>query len=276
MEKKSQLNDKKRVSQEDSLSVCQGTAAGGRGGSRHLSFESIHNIRDLGGLSTSDGRVIRAGMLLRSSAVDRVSERDARTLAHDMDMRIVIDLRSAGEVDRTGRGLLSQFIPAYVNLPILSTPRIRANVLPDTTLPSLTLHYLAYLEHSHRQISMAVRILSDHAHLPALFHCAVGKDRTGVLAAVLLDALGVRHEEISADYALSREHMPLVIASLQADSRSRAAIARVPSFVLDADPATMEELLIYLRTHFGGGSGWLRAHGVARGDIDNLKKALLV
>lgn len=256
--------------------MSQTISAAVRNNGRHLSFEGIANIRDLGGLSTYDGRVIRNGMLLRSSAVHEVSDSDVKTLVHTLDVRMIIDLRSAGEIDRTGRGPLSRVVPAYVNLPILSSPLIRANTLPDAGLASLMLHYLAYLEHSSRQITTAVRILSDCAHLPALFHCAAGKDRTGLLAAVLLDAVGVRREEIVADYALTRERMPRVIARLEVDSHSRDVIARFPKYALDADPATMDELLTHLDTHFGGSGGWLLSHGVVASDLDNLKSTLLV
>ena len=136
-------------------------------------------------------------------------------------------------------------------------------------------HYMTYLEHSPAQITIAMRLLASQAHLPALFHCAAGKDRTGILAAVLLDALGVRHDEIVNDYALTRERMQQLIARLQRDPYSREMLASVPPFALDADPATMAEVLAHLRDQYGGAQGWLRHHGLEPEVIGRLQEALL-
>ena len=99
--------------------------------SRHLDFEGIDNIRDLGGLRTHDGHLTRADRLLRSSAVHEVSEDDVRRLTEVHAVKMVIDLRSPAEIDRTGRGLLSRHIAAYVNLPILGGRMKNADTLLD-------------------------------------------------------------------------------------------------------------------------------------------------
>ncbi len=243
--------------------------------SRHLALEGIDNIRDLGGLRTHDGRRTRSGRLLRSSAVHAVTEADVQQLAESYGVKLVIDLRTPGEIDRTGRGLLSRHIPAYVNLPILGSHMKHADTLVDASLPSMTEHYLNYLAFSPAQITIAMRLLASHAHLPALFHCAAGKDRTGVLAAVLLDALGVQHDDIVADYALTAERMPPLIARLRNDAHSRALLDSVPAYALEAHPATMRAVLAHLHDSFGGARPWLLQHGLEPDAIGRLQDALL-
>ena len=242
---------------------------------RHLAFEGIDNIRDLGGLNTTDGRRTRAGRLLRSSAVHEVTEEDVRRLTQLHGIRLVLDLRSHTEIDKTGRGLLSRWVEAYVNLPIRSTSTRAVDTLIDTSLPGMLEHYIGYLAHSHAQIAIAARLLASPAHLPALFHCAAGKDRTGVLTAVLLDALGVVHDEIVADYALSQERMQALITRLSREPDFKAIFDAVPPYALDAQPATMRDLLTHLQTEHGGASGWLQGHGLEAEVIERLKAALL-
>ncbi len=243
--------------------------------SRHLTLEGVDNIRDLGGLHTADGRRTKRGLLLRSSAVHEVTDADAKQLAQQHGVRLVIDLRSPNEIDKTGRGLLSRHIAAYVNLPILATGELAASTLVDARHGSMLGHYLAYLENSHAQFAIAVRLLASPAHLPALFHCAAGKDRTGTLAALVLDALGVKHDEIIADYALTRERMPSLIERLRRDAFHRHTLETVPAYALDADPATMAELLAHLQQHHGGAAAWLQAHGLEADVIDKLRSTLL-
>lgn len=243
--------------------------------SRHLTLEGVDNIRDLGGLHLADGRRTRFGLLLRSSAVHEVTGADAMQLARQRGVRLVIDLRSPAEIDRTGRGLISRHIAAYVNLPILASGELSARTLVDASHGSMLGHYLAYLENSHAQFVFAVRLLANSAHLPALFHCAAGKDRTGTLAALLLDALGVKHDEIIADYALTRERMPSLIERLRRDAFHRRTLDKVPAYALDADPATMAELLNHLRHYHGGAAAWLQAHGLEVDVIDKLRNSLL-
>jgi hypothetical protein len=243
--------------------------------SRHLLLESIDNIRDLGGLTTHDGYRTRAGKLYRSSAIHEVSAAEAERLARALGVRLVLDLRTWEEIEGTGRGLLAQHVAPYVNLPLFSSEARSAGVVPDHNQPSLTRHYIGYLTHSAGQFAMAARLLASDAHLPALFHCAAGKDRTGTLAAVLLDAVGVKHEEIIADYALTRERLDLLMARLARTVHYKSMMKSAPAYTRDADPATMQELLDHLQGNYGGAAGWLQSIGVEASAIERLRAVTL-
>ncbi len=243
--------------------------------SRHLLLDSVDNIRDLGGLTTHDGRRTRRGLLYRSSMVHEISTADAELLANDLGIRLIIDLRSQSEIKDTGRGLLAEHIPAYVNLPLFATDQRSVNILPDQRLPSLPAHYMGYLTKSAVQIAMAIRLLSFPAHLPAMFHCAAGKDRTGALAAVVLDAIGVRHEDIVDDYALTEERLEFLMARLNRSEHYRHVAANAPAYARGAKPETMQELLRMMQSELGGANQWLQSIGVEATTIEQLKNVLL-
>jgi protein tyrosine/serine phosphatase len=242
---------------------------------RHLLLDSVDNIRDLGGLRTADGRHTRKGLLYRSSMVHEISGDDAALLAHDLGIRLIIDLRSHGEIRETGRGLLGDHVPAYVNLPIFATDKKTVKLLPDERASSLAQHYTGYLRKSPMQIAMAVRLLAHAAHLPAMFHCAAGKDRTGTLAAVVLDAIGVLHEDIIDDYALTAERFPFLLARMNRSEHYRQLVDSLPPHTRESRPDTMRELLTYLHDELGGARQWLLSNGVDEATLAQLESALL-
>lgn len=242
-----------------------------------LRFDGIDNIRDLGGLHTVDGRVTRHGRVLRSSAVHEATQADAERVVRELGVRLLVDLRSPKEVERLGRGPLARRLPAYVHAPLLAAPLHEggADTLIDASKSSMLEHYVAYLQHSAMQLAMAVRLLASDAHLPALFHCAAGKDRTGVLAALVLDAVGVRHDEIVADYVRSAANMPLILARLRQRADYERLMAKVPPYALQAPAQTMQDWLAHLQHMHGGAVGWLDRAGVGSDVVTALKRTLL-
>ncbi|MET0378610.1 MAG: tyrosine-protein phosphatase [Spongiibacteraceae bacterium] len=243
--------------------------------SRHMLLDSIDNIRDLGGLETSDGRRTRSGLLFRSSMVHEISEQDAALLAQDLGVRLIMDLRSAGEIEQTGRGLLAAHIPAYINLPLFATDKKSVNLLPDDRLPTLALHYMGYLKKSSAQIAMAVRLLAHTAHLPVVFHCAAGKDRTGTLAAVVLSAIGVRDQEIIDDYALTNERLEYLLARMSRSEHYRHVVDTAPAYTRGAHAETMQQLLQHMQSELGGAEVWLKNIGVEESTLEQLRHSLL-
>jgi protein-tyrosine phosphatase len=127
----------------------------------------------------------------------------------------------------------------------------------------------------------AARLLADPEHQPALVHCAAGKDRTGTLVAILLDAAGVRHEDIVADYALTDANMDAVIERVSRRLRNAGgdgpahAPRNLPAASLRAVPETMIEFLDQLTTVFGGGAAWLRTHGLSEAELTRFREHFL-
>ena len=122
----------------------------------------------------------------------------------------------------------------------------------------------------------AYRRLAAPDALPGLFHCAVGKDRTGLLAALVLSSLGVSDDDVVADYALSQEAMDRLVTWAIGEGQDLAArINGVPTAHLAAEPEAMRRLLTWVRESYGSTPAYLVALGVSADAIDALAAALL-
>ena len=242
---------------------------------RQLPLRGADNVRDLGGLPTRDGRRTREGRLIRSASVQGLTELDIDWLVERIGLRLIVDLRLPKEAGSPARGSLAERVGAYTNLPLRTADMGSADVILDAVEIDLLTHYIGFLEGSGPDIVTAVRLLADPANQPALFHCTAGKDRTGVLAAILLDAVGVEEEAIVADYALSAVHMDRVIARLCRVSWYREVLPRLPAGVHLAEPETMRLFLRHLHVEHGGAARWLTDRGLEQAALDALRWSLV-
>ena len=247
-------------------------------GQRWVDLDGADNIRDLGGLPVTGGGCTRFRRLLRSGTLQDLTAGDVTHLVNVMGVRTVVDLRLSDEAEREGSALSD--IPAvrYFSLPLSSAGNIRSDMVADAAEMDIVAHYLALLEGSASNIVGAVRVFADEAELPAIFHCAAGKDRTGVLAAVVLDAVGISSEAIIADYALTAQRMRRIsarLARLETYQRMLAVSDGIKG-AATADVTSMAEFLDELRRRHGGGAGFLTANGVSRRELEALRTALVM
>jgi hypothetical protein len=135
--------------------------------------------------------------------------------------------------------------------------------------------YVELLELGAPAFAAALQSLVEPGGTPALVHCAIGKDRTGVLVALLLGAAGVEREAIVADYALSHHAVRQIREQLEESEAFRALARHVPAFVFDATPETMELFLRKLDERWGGAAGYFAASGVDPAVIERWKELLL-
>lgn len=241
---------------------------------RSLVLQGAVNVRDLGGLPLADGGVVRPGRLLRSDSLSSLSTTDVASLLGERRLGLIIDLRAPGEVEVDGRGLLAEEDVRFANLPLRGAAETRLDLAAQGEDGDLALHYVGYLEHSAEAVVAAVRLLADHEAPTAVVHCAAGKDRTGVLVAIVLDAVGVPHEEIVADYTATAANMHLVAERLASSpSFQRRTGPPVPAWVFAADADTMHRFLSHL-TEQGGAAAWLLAHGLTPAELAALRTNL--
>jgi protein-tyrosine phosphatase len=172
---------------------------------RRIPFERVTNFRDLGGYRTRSGRRVRWGQVFRSDALHGMSEGD-HAIYDQLGLRAIYDLR--GDVECAER---PDPMPSR-NLPILSRP-----VGDDTTVTFdgttgedgervLRDLYVGHIEHAAARIGELFSALAAPDGLPSVFHCHAGKDRTGLAAALLLEALGVERKAILDDYELTARY----------------------------------------------------------------------
>ena len=244
---------------------------------RWIELEGADNTRDLGGLAVAGGGRTRFRRLLRAGTLQDLTAGDVAYLTEDLGIRTVVDLRLTDEATREGSALSS--IPAvrYFSLPLSSAGNVRSDIVADGAEMDIVGHYVALLESSAANIVAAARIFADDRSGPAIFHCAAGKDRTGVLAAVVLDAAGVGREAIIADYALTGQRMKQISARLLglATYRDMRALSRGVKGAATADEESMAAFLDELHRRYGSGAGYLTAHGLSAGDLAALRAALV-
>lgn len=252
------------------------------------------NVRDVGGLPTSNGVKTRHGRLLRSDNLQGLTEDDVERLTGDIGVRDVVDLRTQAEVDLEGPGPLTQVPTVTIHhhslFPEADGPaRPGASVDGDAVLPwqgrvgrdefahfenRSIAYYLEYLYDRPDSVLSALRVIA-HSEGAAVVHCAAGKDRTGVITALALDMVGVERAAIVDDYARTRERMDQILARLKASPTYASDLDGRPNDSHDARPETMQALLAHLDTDFGGSAGWLAENGWSADDTATLRERLI-
>ena len=241
---------------------------------RRLELEACFNVRDLGGYPTADGGQVRWRTLYRADGLHRMTEGDAQRV-RGLGIRTVIDLRTAGEVATRGRVPVEPLGVSYHHLPMIDVvwdPSEVPEPVPDDFVFGKYLEMLAVGE---RCIAQALHVLADPDGHPAVFHCAAGKDRTGILAAVVLSVLGVPDEVIVEDYALSQSAMEPMMAWYRANVADIDTKKQPPSVFLAAEHATMASLLDHVRDRHGGMEAYVSTLGVGPDVIARLREALV-
>ncbi|WP_423748101.1 tyrosine-protein phosphatase [Frankia canadensis] len=239
------------------------------------------NVRDLGGLPTADGSLTRYGVFLRADSVQTATEDDVILLRDTYGLRTVIDLRAKEEALREGRGPLEFEAIAYHHLSFLpgewvmpDDPRYPA-IVRDQDSADRVEHYLNYLRRAEDAVAQALRVLAHPAAGPALFHCAAGKDRTGVLAAMILSIAEVDRAAIIDDYTRTNERIERVNSRLaDRPSYNRSAVPLTPG-QLSCRPEVMSGFLEGVDAEWGGAAAWARQAGVSDGDLRALRSALV-
>lgn len=165
-----------------------------------LPLDGAFNVRELGGYPTLNGNHTKYRQFLRSDGLSRLSDNDVRFL-RDYGVRAVIDLRDSSEVDQCPDVSLGSDV-AYVNIPLLEYNAAEAEALQlefgEETF-SMEVVYRRILEH-YQGVRACFRFIAEVPQGCVLFHCAMGKDRTGILAMLLLSLAGVDKWDVVADY----------------------------------------------------------------------------
>jgi protein-tyrosine phosphatase len=238
---------------------------------RVVPLEGCLNFRDLGGYPTGDGRSLRWGRLFRSDALHHLTPADIDCLRGQIGLGTVIDLRSSAEVRSEGRGRLEHEPFAFHHIPLFDGEQQSRERPPQESLADI---YFMLSQFAREPIARVVRVLAE-SEAPAVYHCAAGKDRTGVISAILLGLLGVEDEIIVADYALTGANIDAIIARLNAAEGYRTMLAALPPETMHALPETMDGFLRRLRQAHGSVEGYARDAGLDDAIIERLRASLL-
>jgi protein tyrosine/serine phosphatase len=246
---------------------------------RRIDLEGPANFRDVGGYENQDGRSVRDGRIYRSDSLSYMTDADVRHCVDELGIHTVIDLRAGHEVDQFSHGPLEATGVRFLHRPVVDeTSREHIVLDPGASAPELLSPagiYLMMLERFANRLTDVIRIIADAANHPVVFHCAAGKDRTGIVAALVLGVLGVDDETIVDDYVVTAENMPLLVQRHRTVAAEQGVEAEVgdPHFAAEAE--AMRDVLIGLEERYGGVEGYLLAHGLEPEAIAALRTALL-
>jgi hypothetical protein len=232
-------------------------------------------------------RAVVAGVLIRSDNLQSLTAQDVHVLVEDEQLELILDLRTDVEVKLEGPG------------PLTTEPRVRIehhSLYPDSggntdldadtvrpwgpphddespAEPPVVRAYMSYLRRRPDSIAESIRAIA-HADGAVLVHCAAGKDRTGVVIALALDAAGVERDAIAADYLATGERIDAIMARLISSPTYRAELEGHDPQRHAPPPGTIERVLELVDTRFGGSHAWLRSHGLDESDLERLTQRL--
>ncbi|MEN0138644.1 MAG: tyrosine-protein phosphatase [Rhodococcus sp. (in: high G+C Gram-positive bacteria)] len=237
---------------------------------RRLNLTGTYNFRDLGGFPAETGTT-RWNKLFRSDALHQLDQ-TARDLLRERRLALVIDLREQEELDDSPTALDG------VGHRVAHLPVYAGEIDLDGANFDLTVVYRRIVENYGHRLTRAVRAIAGSGDDPTLVHCTAGKDRTGLVIALTLAAVGVDQRDIVADYAMSE----ILLAGEWAFAMAEKMRARgLPDGVdvdhlVGASPAAlMRATLDSITTAHGGVRGYLHAHGMTESEFDDLRRALV-
>jgi protein-tyrosine phosphatase len=243
--------------------------------SRNLDWEGCLNVRDLGGHRTAEGGETRFGEVVRADSIRQLTG-DGWAAAVDYGVRTVVDLRMDAELEADP--------PAELPVDVLHFPFFREDEeafaeveaasarAPDNATATRDV-YLVFLERFRANVAAAFGAVARAPEGAVVVHCMGGKDRTGLLVALLLHIAGVEDPEIAADYAVSEERLRPRHESWLAEAGTEAERERIRR-IAATPAASMLAVLEELERRYGSVEGYLRAGGLGDEELELVRKRL--
>lgn len=236
---------------------------------RHLSWPHCYNARDLGGLPTEDGKETCRRAVIRSDIANRLTQEGRQALI-DYGVRTIIDLRSPQETAEEPSLFAGDARLAYLNLPLVRGEP-HAGILIEQA-QTREEEYCIIVDYHADAVAAVMRAILGAEPGGILIHCHAGKDRTGIVVALLLRLAGVPAEVVAADYAQSQQRLwPLYEKIVEeAGGEDKAGSWLKPT----ATEEMMAHMLAHLDTDYGGVAAYLSAAGLTAGEMARLKERL--
>jgi protein-tyrosine phosphatase len=239
-----------------------------------IPLEGSHNFRDLGGYQTREGRHTRSGLIYRAGTLSRLTPSDLAQLAQ-LKLHSVFDLREGYEHDEEGH---DQLWPGatLITLPTsLGREAMIAQLRSDPLAFRMADFYIASLAPRAAYHAHLIKRLVAQLEQPLVFHCSAGKDRTGIVAALLLRLVGVEDEAIIADYHLTETLLGQYEVAQAERFRGYGLPEAAIQELLGAGPGNMQACLKALDDQFGSAEGYLLQGGLAPQTLDRLRAVWL-
>jgi protein-tyrosine phosphatase len=252
------------------MTATSGPPISGLSIDRHIPLERTFNTRDCGGYPAADGKFTKWRTLLRTDCPLTLTDASLATL-QTIGIRTAIDLRNQQEIRNEATRHALDRTPGmrYLNLPLI--PRF----IPGNMPSDLADAYLMYLRDLQPQIRDVISALAS-SEAPAIINCQAGKDRTGMIIALALGAVGVPLDTLVADYGLTETYLRGLIPELIAEAISEGYDSERYRRMLETPPEAMRQALTWAIQTYGGIPEYLRAIGVTEQELASLRALLLV
>ncbi|MGL6202041.1 MAG: tyrosine-protein phosphatase [Lachnospiraceae bacterium] len=229
------------------------------------------NARDLGSYPLAHNHKTRNNVFFRSDSTSNYLEDDISFLS-DKNLGLVVDLRSDKEVQNAPSVFTATPNVRYENIPMLDKLNSGPSDGVPPSLGALYVHLLDSAQSSFRRVFDAFYETIE-LQQSCLFHCAVGKDRTGTTAMLLLELAGANDQVIIQDYAATYDFMKPVFDKQIAEYRAKGY--QVPEYMFRSDASNMSEVLSHLRDTYGNAKNYLMECGISQTKIDTIVDAFV-
>ena len=235
---------------------------------RHLPVKGTFNVRDLGGYVTPAGET-RWRRILRADGLHRL-DGEGMTVLVEAGVATVIDLRHPGELSSQPNPFHANPAVRYHNVSLFEslapTPKPGQDLLLEL--------YIMALDTRQAAIAEVLTIIADAPAGTVLYHCTAGKDRTGIISALLLALADVEAALIVSDYALTAEMIAPMVDEIAAHAAANGADLDAFRPLLAAEPSTMVETIAYIEKTHGSALAYLKAIGLSDDTIERLRTRL--
>lgn len=253
-------------------------------GNRHIKLDGVTNFRDVGGLPTDSKKIMKTGMLFRSDELSKLSDDDLVRIDL-LDIKTICDLRTANErkkhLDR---------LPVKCNVNVINIPLSDQNrevnhfqLFIHLFFNNRKIDFEKFIkDHYHKnaferteQINKILTLLSDDKNYPALVHCTVGKDRTGLISALIQLLCGVSRKNVLRDYLMTNHYTEKRIKELAAFIR-RISLFRISNDqitpLLEARAEYLDTILDLIFEKYGSVENYLlNACGLHKNILNKIK-----
>ncbi|MEL6307936.1 MAG: tyrosine-protein phosphatase [Chloroflexota bacterium] len=240
-----------------------------------LNIKGTYNVRDVGGMVTTDGKILREKVLIRSGNLDKLPE-SSQTQLINYGVRTVIDVRNEWENEHYPNVFQGSDAVAHYNLPLIGDALSNDEAFYAKTHHYVELHelYAMYVDDCQAQIGAIVSQFAE-SDGTTIVHCHAGKDRTGIITGLILALVGIADKHIAHDYAETRKHIQHLLDAWRAYEESKGNDMAQFERNNTCAPETMLEMLKHVRETYGDVATYLRECSVSEDAIRQVKAKLL-
>lgn len=245
---------------------------------RVIALQGAWNVRSFAGLQGSRGP-IPANAFIRTADLGRLTAADRDSLAA-IGVSLDIDLRTADEQHQSPDLLARDDRFDYQRISLMGTEKMDISEMFMTFPDSLAEAYIQWLGHNRPQFKQVFQRIAAENEGTVLFHCTAGKDRTGIIAGLLLNLAGVADADIVHNYAISAHYLEgqpqdsAMKTQMMELIKQSPEIGRKMAGMAGTAPENMEMFLFALQQQYGGAEGYLKSIGISSPEINQLKVRL--